>query len=112
MFQNLDLDLFQLPSANDFNDMPELIFESESDDNDFFATDFSNLYHSDPAFIPLHSSFSLTMIITLPTPTGFQTYYLFLDDVIVLDFFRPYPLLLLSEEDYDFNILLALLLAR
>ena len=77
MPDNLDPDLFQLPSANDFNDMPVLIFESESDDIELFAADFSNLYHSDPAFIPLHSSFSLTMIITLPTPTGFQTFIYF-----------------------------------
>jgi hypothetical protein len=111
MPDNLDPDLFQLPSANDFNDMPVLIFESESDDIELFAADFSNLYHSDPAFIPIHSSFSLTIIITLPTPTGFQT-YLFLDNFIALDSFGPYPLLLLSEHDYDFGILLAILLSR
>ena len=107
MFPNLDPDLFQFPSANDFNDMPELIFESESDDNELFANDFSNLYHSYPTFIPL-----LTMFITLPMPTGFQTFFLFLDDFISLGSFSPYPLLLLSEEDSEFNILLAILLSR
>ena len=41
-----------------------------------------------------------------------QNFCLFLDDLIALDSFGPYPLLLLSDHDYDFGILLAILLSR